>query len=74
MVPCLSIFFYLDSQSELMDRIGIEAVGCVLKRDKLRWFDEKTEKKDWVRKGMYLEVEGARTSETWLEVVKNDIT
>ena len=59
--------------------MGIKVIGCVLKRNRLRWFghvERKEKKEDWVRKCMYMEVEGARTRgrtrKTWLEVVRND--
>ena len=50
------------SSTELMDRMGIEAIGGVLKKTRLRWFGhvERKVKEDWVRKCMYMEVEGAR--------------
>ena len=60
--------------------MSIEVIGGVLKRNRLRWFGhvERKEKEDWVRKCMYMEVEGARSRErprkTWLEVVKNDMS
>ena len=38
---------------------------------------ERKDKEEWVRKCMYMEVEGARPRErprkTWLEVVRNDM-
>ena len=51
------------NSAKLRDRMGIEAVCSALKRNKLRWFDhvERKEKEDWVRKCMYMKVEGART-------------
>ena len=64
---------------ELRDRKGIEASGSVLKRNRLEWFGrvERKNKEDWVRKCMYMEVEGARPRgrprKTWLEMVKNDM-
>ena len=66
------------SSAELKDRMGIEALGSVLKRNRLSWFGhvERKDKEDWVRKYMYMEVEGARSRgrprKTWLEVVRND--
>ena len=44
----------------------------------MRWFEhaEKKDTDDWVRKCLYMEVEGARLREakkTWLEVVRNDM-
>ena len=63
--------------------MGIEAIGGVLKRDRLRWFghvERKEKNEDWVRKCMHMEaveVEGARPRERsrkiWFEVVKIDI-
>ena len=40
--------------------MGMEAIGGVLRRNRLRGFGhvEKKEKKDWVRTCMYMEVEG----------------
>ena len=59
--------------------MGIEAIGSVLKRNRLRWFGhvERKDKEDWVRRCMYMEVEGARARgrprRTWLEVVRIDM-
>ena len=60
--------------------MSIEAIGGVLKRNRLRWFghvDRKDLKEDWVRKGMYMKVEGAgsrgKPRKTWLKVVRDDM-
>ena len=67
------------SSAEPRERIGMEAIGSVLKRNRLKWFGhvERKDKKDWARKCMCMEVEGARPRErprkTWMEVVRNDM-
>ena len=55
--------------------MGLEAVGSVLKRNRLRWFGhvERKEIEDWVRKWKSMEVEGKMPGKTWLEVVENDM-
>ena len=65
------------TSAEVRDRMGIQAIGSVLNRNRLKWFGhvKRKEKKDWVRKYMHMEIwrwEG-RSRKTWLEVVKNDI-
>ena len=58
-----------------------DRIGSVLKRNWMKWFGhvdvERKEKEDWVRKCMYMEVEGARPrgrpSKAWLKLVKNDM-
>ena len=37
-------------------------IEAILKRNRLRWFGhvERKDKEDWLRKCMYMEVEGAR--------------
>ena len=50
------------SSVELRDRMGIEAMGRVLKRNRLRWYVT-WRGKDWARKcsgSSYLEVEDCR--------------
>ena len=45
------------TSSALREWMDIEAIGGVLKKNKLRWFGhvERKEKEDWVRKCMYIE-------------------
>src|SRR5260221_14224094 len=60
----------------LRERVGVEAIGVVVKRNRLRWFGHVERKDDCDRaKGCtVLEVEGpkprGRPKKTWMEVVK----
>ena len=64
---------------ELRERLGIEKIGDVMRRSRLRWMDDVLRKKedDWVRKSMKMEVEGSRGRErprmTWEKVVERDM-
>ena len=64
---------------ELRNRTGILAIGSVLNRNRLRWFGHvgTKDEEDWVKKCMYMEVEGARSGrrqrKTRLEVALNDM-
>ena len=50
------------SNLELLQRLGIEGVGDVVRRGRLRWFGhvERKSKEDWVSKCRHLIVEGPR--------------
>ena len=64
---------------ELRERLGIEKIGNVMKRSRLRWMGHVLRKKedDWVRKSMKMEVEGSRgrgrPRMTWEKVVERDM-
>src|SRR5260221_13777971 len=63
----------------LRERMGVEAIGMVVKRNGLRWFGhvERKDDCDWVKGCTVLEVEGprprGRLKKTWTEVVKRDM-
>src|SRR5260221_5199189 len=63
----------------LRERMGVEAIGVVVKRNRLRWFGhvERKDDCDWMRGCTVLEVEGpklrGRPKKTWMEVVKRDM-
>src|SRR6266536_570235 len=63
----------------LRERMGVEAIGVVVKRNRLRWFGhvERKDDYDWVKGCTVLEVEGpksrGRPKKTWMEVVKRDM-
>src|SRR5260221_14462065 len=60
----------------LRERMGVEAIGAVMKRNRLRWFGHVERKDDceWVKGCTVLEVEGpkprGRPKKMWMEVVK----
>ena len=66
---------------ELRERLGIEKIGDVMRRSRLRWMGHVLRKKedDWVRKSMKMEVEGSRgrgrgrPRMTWEKVVERDM-
>ena len=64
---------------ELRERLGIEKIGDVMRRSRLRWMGDVLRKKedDWVRKSMTMEVEGSRgrgrPRMTWEKVVERDM-
>ena len=64
---------------ELRERMGIELVSDVIKRNRLRWLGHLLRKDDcdWVKKCMSLEVDGAkgrgRPRMTWGQVVERDM-
>ena len=64
---------------ELRERLGIEKIGNVMRRSRLRWMGHVLRKKedDWVRKSMKMEVEGSRgrgrPRMTWEKVVERDM-
>ena len=64
---------------ELRERLGIECVGEVVSRGRLRWYGhvERRDKVDWVSACRELEVEGmrgkGRGKKTWVECVKDDM-
>src|SRR5260221_21070 len=63
----------------LRERIGVEAIGVVAKRNRLRWLGhvERKDDCDWVKGCTVLEVEGPKPrggpKKTWMEVVKMDM-
>src|SRR5260221_7051736 len=63
----------------LRERMGVEAIGVVVKRNRLRWFGHVERKDDchWVKGCTVLEVEGpkpgGRPKKTLMEVVKRDM-
>src|SRR5260221_13437717 len=63
----------------LRERMGVEAIGVVVKRNRLRWFGhvERNDDCDWVKGCTVLEVEGTRPrgrpKKKWMEVVKRDM-
>ncbi len=67
------------TSAELREWIGVEAVGDVMRRNRLRWFGhvERSLQDDWVKKCGMLEVEGrkprGRPKKTWMEVVVDDM-
>jgi len=64
---------------ELRRRLGIEAIGQVLRRGRLRWLGHvlRKEENDWVRKSMNIIVVGnrgrGRPKLTWGKVVERDM-
>jgi len=64
---------------ELRERLGIECVGEVVRRGRLRWYGhvERRDKVDWVSACSELEVKGmrgkGRGKKTWVECVKDDM-
>src|SRR5260221_6511999 len=59
----------------LRERMGVEAIGVVVKRNRLRWFGHVVERKDdcdWVKGCTFLEVQGpkprGRPKKTWMKV------
>ena len=67
------------STDELRHHLGIEDVGDIVKRGRLRWFGhvEHKDQEDLVSKCRYLEVDGARGrgqgTKTWSECVGSDM-
>src|SRR5260221_4405078 len=63
----------------LTERMGVEAIGVMVKRNRLRWFGHVKRKDDcdWVKGCTVLEVEGpkprGRPKKTWMEVVKRNV-
>ena len=63
----------------LRERLGVEAIGVVVKQNRLRWFGHVAMNYgyDWVKGCTVLEVEGpkrkGRPTKTWMEVVKRDM-
>src|SRR5260221_4955874 len=63
----------------LRERMSTEAIGVVVKRNRLRWFGhvERKDDCDWVKGCTVLEVEGlkprGRPKKMWMEVVKRDM-
>ena len=63
----------------LRERMGVEAIGLVVKRNRLRWFGhlERKDDCDWVKGCTVLEVEGpkprGRPKKAWMELVKRDM-
>src|SRR5260221_12256533 len=59
--------------------MGVEAMGVVVKLNRLRWFGhvERKDDCDWVKGCSVLEVEGpkprGRTKKTWMEVGERDM-
>ena len=67
------------TSSELRERMGVDPVSEVIRRNRLRWFGhvERKEDTDWVKKCMGMQVGGNRSRgrprKTWLEVVRGDM-
>ena len=67
------------TSAELRQRMGIEDVGDVMKRSRLRWMGHvlRKDEDDWVRKSMLLEVDGkrgrGRPKITWIKMVERDM-
>ena len=67
------------SSEELRNRLGIESVKVKLRRGRLRWRGhvERRDEANWVKKCMYMEVEGkkprGRPRKTWGEVIRKDM-
>jgi hypothetical protein len=67
------------TSAELREKMGVKAIGVVVRRNRLRWFGhvERKENADWVRKCMEMEVPGTRPRgrprKTWMEVVQGDM-
>src|SRR5260221_7852839 len=63
----------------LRERMGVKAIGVVVKRNRLRWFGhvERKDDCDWMRGCAVLEVEGpkprGRPKKPLMEVVKRDM-
>ena len=68
-----------NTNAELRNRLGIEKIGDVVKRSRLRWLGHvlRKDEDDWVRKSMSLEVDGnrgrGRPKLTWQSVVTRDM-
>lgn len=64
---------------ELRGWMGIEQLGSVIRRGRLRWFGhvERRDEEDWLKKCMKMDVGGVRPvgrpRKTWEEVVKEDM-
>ena len=64
---------------ELRQRLGIDSVSDVLRRNRLRWFGhvERKNDDDWVKACQRLEVDGGRgrgrSKKTWRECVAEDM-
>ena len=67
------------TSAELRERIGVEAIGVLVRRNRLRWFGhvERKVEDDWVKRCTVMEVEGTRPrgrpKKTWMEVVADDM-
>ena len=65
------------SNADVRKRFGIECVGNVIRRCRLRWFGlvECKKENDWAKRNLTFEVAGkqmrGRPQKTWMEVVKN---
>ena len=64
---------------ELLSRVGVEPVGDIVRRGRLRWFGhvERKSEDDWVKRCLELEIAGkagrGRGQKTWLECVNEDM-
>ena len=64
---------------ELRGRLGLEDIGVVMRRGRLRWFGhvERMEENNWVKRVRGVNVEGAvargRPKKTWDEVIQRDL-
>ena len=56
------------TSAEFTDRLGIETIGSVLKRNRWRWFGQREKRKRGLGEEMHI-----RLKKTWLEVVKDDL-
>jgi len=65
--------------TELRERMGVEAIGEVVREGRLRWFGHvaRKEDEDWVKGCTVLKVEGSkprgRPRKMWMEVVRGDM-
>jgi hypothetical protein len=64
---------------KLRERMGVEPIKEVIRRNRLRWFGhvERKDDEDWVKRCTSFEVEGpkpkGRPKKTWMELVRNDM-
>jgi hypothetical protein len=64
---------------KLRERMGVESIKEVIRRNRLRWFGhvERKDDEDWVKRCISFEVEGTkprgRPRKTWMELVRNDM-
>ena len=67
------------ASEDLRERLGLECIGVVLRRGRLRWFGhvERMEDSNWVKRVRNVNVEGAvtrgRPKKTWDEVIQRDL-
>ena len=67
------------TSSQLRQMLGIEAVGDVVRRGRLRWLGHvlRTDESEWVKKCFQMQVEGTRSRGrlklTWEQAVEQDM-